>query len=301
MTASTDADTTRRDIRRVLALINPYSGRGRGRGIEEELRRLLADAGVEATTALVSSPDEVERAVADHAADVSAVVAMGGDGTVNMTVGALHRSGYDLPLGLIPLGFGNCLARSFKLPLKLDQAVRVITGGKAKTLDLVWIEDQPAVYLVSAGFDADVVHRVASARAYSVSMIEYLKAFGASVLKYPWPRIYVEVDGRRLDGDFTQAILNRGRVYAKILKVYPGETYELYLFRRTLLQGLRYPLLIGPDLNVGRAADLILSVSRQVRFLPVSEPVPYQIDGDPAENLPVTCDLMPGALKLLVP
>jgi diacylglycerol kinase family enzyme len=297
-----DSTYIRLDIRRVLALVNPYSGRGRDGGAGEKVRRLLAGEGIEAVTVLVSSPDEVESAVNRYAPEVSAVVAMGGDGTINMAVAALKRSGHSLPLGLIPVGFGNCLARSFKLPLKPERAVRTIAGGKAKALDLVWIGDRPAVYLVSAGFDADVVRRAASARPRPVGMVEYLKAFWSALRKYSWPRILVEVDGRRLDGDFSQAILNRGRVYAKILKVYPGETYELYLFRGTLRRGLRYPLLVGPDLNVGRAADLILSVSRQVRFLPAADPpVPYQIDGDPADWLPITCDIVPRAFMLLVP
>jgi diacylglycerol kinase family enzyme len=52
---------------------------------------------------------------------------------------------------------------------------------------------------------------------------------------------------------------------------------------------------------VGRAADLRLSVSRQVRFLPAADPVPYQIDGDPVDRLPITCDIVPRALTLLVP
>jgi diacylglycerol kinase family enzyme len=296
-----DSTATRLDIKRVLALINPYSGRGRDGTAAEKVRRLLAGEGVEAVTVLVSSPDEVDSAVSRHAPDVSAVVAMGGDGTINMAVAALKRSGLSLPVGLMPVGFGNCLARSFKLPFKLDRAARTIAQGKAKALDLVWIGDRPAVYLASAGFDADVVRRAASSRPRPVGTVEYLKAFWSALLKYPWPRILVEVDGRRLSGDFSQAILNRGRVYAKILKVYPGETYELYLFRGTLRRGLRYPILVGPDLNVGRAADLRLSVSRQVRFLPAADPVPYQIDGDPADRLPITCDIVPRALTLLVP
>ncbi|MGF1645643.1 MAG: diacylglycerol/lipid kinase family protein [Kineosporiaceae bacterium] len=98
-------------------------------------------------------------------AGASLVVAAGGDGTTRAVAGVLAGSG--VPMGLLPMGTGNLLARNLGVPLHdAEAAVRVITRGETRGIDLVRARItrpdgstavEPSVVMLGMGFDAEVV------------------------------------------------------------------------------------------------------------------------------------------------
>ena len=99
-----------------------------------------ADVQVVATT----SPEDCDAAVARRGS--RRVVVCGGDGSVHFIVTALHRAGeLGDPIGLIPLGTGNDLARALGLPLDPRAAAKVVLDGSARQLDLLVDDDDGIV------------------------------------------------------------------------------------------------------------------------------------------------------------
>jgi diacylglycerol kinase family enzyme len=98
-------------------------------------------------------------------AGASLVVAAGGDGTTRAVAGVLAGSG--VPMGLLPMGTGNLLARNLGVPLNDGEAaLRVIAGGDTRKIDVVRarimrpdgsVTDEPSVVMLGMGFDAEVV------------------------------------------------------------------------------------------------------------------------------------------------
>ncbi len=120
---------------KIAIILNAGSGNRPHEESGETIAELFRSAGRAVELTLTHSPDEiiasVERAVAAGAA---AIVAGGGDGTVNCVVAASRGS--DIPLGILPLGTLNHFAKDLGIPLELEAAVRVILDGRTTRVDL---------------------------------------------------------------------------------------------------------------------------------------------------------------------
>lgn len=90
----------------------------------------------------------------------SIAVACGGDGTVNQVAAVV--AGTNIALGILPLGSGNGLARSNKIPMNLLKALKVIEKAHRKQIDVGTINDIPFFCTAGVGFDALIANKFAS-------------------------------------------------------------------------------------------------------------------------------------------
>jgi YegS/Rv2252/BmrU family lipid kinase len=152
---------------RVGVVINPIAGRtGRRRGESERRRSMVmsaaAAAGVEARVHLTSAAGEARelaRMLAED--DCSVVMAMGGDGTVNEVAQGLIGSG--VPLGLLPSGSGDGLARGLGIPADPRRAFDVALSGATIRMDVGYANDRLFLNVAGVGFDAAVSREFAIA------------------------------------------------------------------------------------------------------------------------------------------
>jgi YegS/Rv2252/BmrU family lipid kinase len=103
---------------------------------------------------LETTPDDTGERLARMAVEsgVDLVISSGGDGTVTACAGGVAGSG--VPLGVLPSGTGNLLARNLGLPLSLDQALTVALTGSDRRLDVGTANGRPFVVMAGIGFDA---------------------------------------------------------------------------------------------------------------------------------------------------
>jgi diacylglycerol kinase (ATP) len=186
--------------RTIALLTNPTAGRGKGGRFRDAALGRLTDAGIEVTSLQGGSADEAldlaRRAVADG---VDALVVCGGDGLVHLGVQAVARTG--VPLGVIPAGTGNDVARYFDLPRKdpVAAADRVI-GGQQRVIDLAQAGDRYFVTVLAAGFDA-IVNERANRMSWPKGQMRYNLATLAELRVFePLPYV-LDIDGteHRLD------------------------------------------------------------------------------------------------------
>lgn len=145
---------------RVGVVINPISGRRGSRHGEGEWRRAFVcaqttAAGVDATVLMTERPGHA-RALAQTCVDAGceAVIAMGGDGTVNEVAQALV--GTSVALGIVPCGSGDGLARGLRLPTTLMDAMRVALTPSTTAIDVGYAGDRIFLNIAGIGFDAEV-------------------------------------------------------------------------------------------------------------------------------------------------
>lgn len=167
--------------KKILFIMNPISGTVRKTGIpkvvEDNLDKDCFDFDLEETR---YSGHAYELATDAKVHGYDAVVAVGGDGTVNEVARAIVHS--DIALGIVPCGSGNGLARHLMLPMDAAKAIKVINSYTVHDLDYGMINNIPFFCTCGMGFDAFISMKFAeSGRRGPVTYIENILREG---LKY---------------------------------------------------------------------------------------------------------------------
>jgi YegS/Rv2252/BmrU family lipid kinase len=288
---------------RLSVIVNPVAGGGRtGRALPAvvaELRRLGLEHHVQATLSL-----EHARSLAREALRAGEIaVAFGGDGLIGAVAGALRSS--DGVLGVLPGGRGNDFARSLEIPVDPVSACAVLTTGITKQLDLGAVGGRTFIGIASCGFDS-VANRIANDTKFVRGNLVY--AYGALRALAGWrPASFtVTVD----DGEprsvvgYTVAVANSGR-YGGGMRLAPDARLDDGLLELVIisdvsrLRFLRMLPSVFKGEHVHRPEFEMLRV-RRVRIA-ASRPFTLYADGDPIAELPAEIEVLPAAVRTIVP
>lgn len=150
--------------KKLLFVVNPISGIGKQKKIEKILKDHLDHERFEYEiryTERIHHGTEIAREACD-AGIYDAIVAVGGDGSINDVVSGLRGS--NLALGIIPCGSGNGLARNLKIPMNPILAVKVLNQYYTACIDTVELNDRVFVSIAGIGFDAVVARKMKLAK-----------------------------------------------------------------------------------------------------------------------------------------
>jgi len=136
------------------------------------------------------------------------VVACGGDGTVNQVSSVVAHT--NMALGIFPLGSGNGLARSNKIPLNLEKALRVIERGNIKQIDGATINGNPFFCTAGVGFDAHIANEFATST--KRGFVTYFKTTVKEFFSYSPQDYKITIDGNSIETKaFLITIANAGQ------------------------------------------------------------------------------------------
>lgn len=284
-------------------IFNPRAGGGRkGRAladVERTLVRLGLEYHAEGTLHLEHA-QELTRAAA-AAGEVA--VAFGGDGLVGAVAGELrHGQGV---LGVLPGGRGNDFARGVGIPLKPIAACEVLAAGVIRSLDLGQAGSRTFIGIASCGFDS-VANRIANETRLVRGNLVY--AYGALRALIGWkPATFtVELDGgeRRVITGYFVAVANSkayggGMMMAPDASLNDGLLDVVIVGQASKARLLRLLPTVYAGKHLGQPFVEVLR-SRSVR-ISASRPFTIYADGDPIAELPITFNVLPGAVRTLVP
>ncbi len=165
--------------RKYLALINPISGNGKKDYLPEVLEKRFD--GHDITIRFTQRPNHAYDLAKAAAADgYYAVIAVGGDGTVNETASALCHTA--TKLGIIPSGSGNGLARHLRIPMDINKAIDIILSDEFDTIDHCTANGHPFFCTCGVGFDAKVSEKFA--KSTKRGPLNYVKSAIGEYLRY---------------------------------------------------------------------------------------------------------------------
>ena len=143
------------------------------------------------TTAEDPGRGQATQAVRDGA---DLVLACGGDGTVRACAAAL--TGGDVPLGLLPAGTGNLLARNLEIPTDLGEAAEVCAAGNLRRIDVPVLDGEPFVVMGGSGFDAQLIEFSSDRLKSRIGWAAYAIAGARAVRSAEPATVWLHVDGR---------------------------------------------------------------------------------------------------------
>ncbi len=177
----------------IYFIINPRSGTRRIRNLEKRADRILQSSPYRATYLYTEYPGHGKELAAGLAAKKAfAVIAVGGDGTINEVGSALVNT--ETRLGIVPNGSGNGFARYLKIPMQFEGAMRVIISGAARRVDTCTINGRVFINVAGMGFDAAV------SRAFEKSGLRGLWSYVGAVISelrdFKTSPVDIEADGK---------------------------------------------------------------------------------------------------------
>jgi diacylglycerol kinase (ATP) len=287
--------------REIALLTNPTSGKGKGARYRDVALGQLRDAGFVVRNLEGRDADEALDLARQCVADgVEALVVCGGDGMVHLGANAVATTG--VPLGIVPAGTGNDVARYFDIPRKDPlAAVDRVIAGRTRTIDLARSGSKYFVAVLSAGFDA-IVNERANRMTWPKGQMRYNIATLAELRTFEPLPYSIELDGvsRRLDAMLVA--VGNGPSFGGGLRITEGAVLDDGLLDVVIIKPMSKPDLVRtyPKLFKGTHVTHPQYEHHLARSVTVAAPgIVSYADGERFGELPLTIECAPGALSVL--
>lgn len=286
----------------LVLLVNPSSAGGRAvralRRIEQSLDVRRAEFRAQRTRSLEHGVEQALRAV--DAGELPVVLS--GDGMLGAIGGAM--AGAETPLGIVPCGRGNDLARVLGIPEDPEAAIEIVLGGHSRRIDVGEVNGKRFLGIASVGFDSEA-SRVANETHFLRGSLVYAYAAIRTLIGWKPARFTIQVGERRERVSGYSVSVANSRAYGGGMLIAPdaelddgrfdvvtiGEASKLR-FVGNLPKVFKGTHVENDEVRVFRASRLELSASR---------PFPVYADGEHLTELPASLRVLPRALDVLVP
>lgn len=288
---------------KICLIVNPRAGASRRIGAVDQalecLRRWATSIEIRETTE--EGAEQLAAAIAPGMYDL--VVAAGGDGTVNEVVNGIRG---DTPVGILPLGTMNVLARELRIPVDdVPAACRVLQTGTPRSIDLGLCNGRRFVLMAGVGFDADAVKEVQAGIKNVVGGIAYVMSALQQLGARPPIRFRMRLDGRRVRHTGRMLLIANSRLYAGDIEIAPGASIsdgylDVCLFRQRSRLGFLAQL-VGVLLRRHRQDPNFIQIKARKIELSTRPPTAVQLDGDYFGETPVEIEVLPAAVRIIQP
>jgi YegS/Rv2252/BmrU family lipid kinase len=294
------ADAVPNERKKLAAILNPIKVDDAGQ-FRTMVEAMALDSGFASVVWWETSVEDTGYGMAHEAAvsGCDVVLAIGGDGTIRAVCEELAGTG--IPVGIVPAGTGNLLARNLDIPLYLRSAVDVGLNGQDRAIDMVRVsgdkmEDATFLVMAGMGFDAAIMEGVNEDIKAKLGWLAYVWS-GLKSLMFPAIRVEVSVDGAPFTRHRARTLvignvgfLQAGMPLIPDAAIDDGMLDVVLLYPRRFLSWL--PLAVRVLTRNKRTDETITRMTGHEVVVRASLDTPRQLDGDliaPGRELHATC------------
>lgn len=302
---------------KVCIILNPVAGYGRSKRFLPEVEKTLEKVGVSFEVVETHGPGHAEELARELSGKgYRAIVAMGGDGTLNEVVNGVltgHHldNGPQVPVATIPTGTGNDFAGGNRLFSHWSHSIDALVKPTLRRMDVLFLKDargfaRYAINSIGIGFDAYVVKRVVSLGSKKIGRLSYFIEAMRGLFSFKPETVKLTIDGaaQSVKKIWLCAITNSEK-YGGGMKVAPGAvSYDglmdavwLSDVSRTKVVSLLFLVFSGRHMG---KKGVQAQRSREI-CIDAPEGFPCHIDGDTVDVVyPLTIKVIPGEVPFLV-
>lgn len=292
---------------KALVFINPSSGKEKGKDYKESIVTKLEEYFEEVKTVIVEGLEDVDRAM-DEAGDLyDALFAAGGDGTVNMSIGALAKRKSKMKFGIFPGGTGNDLARILGIPTTMEEAIEHFNPSNTKKIDIGKINGRYFALRVTIGTIADALSNVSSEDKDRFGALSYVME---SIKSFQEEKVYpIQVETED--------------------EIYRGKVAQIVIALKTSVHGIQYSheeregmitlFLLGDSSFTDKISIVGMGLQgkleehdkikimqgKKIKISCIEEEIPCKIDvdvdGEEGPFLPLELSILENAIEVYIP
>jgi YegS/Rv2252/BmrU family lipid kinase len=272
----------------IAVIVNPISGAARpsaGRSRAELAAAIVGRHGDAAEVFVTERPGqarELARTAVSRGARL--VIAWGGDGTINEVASVLAFG--DVPLGIVPAGSGNGLARQLGIDRRPDHAIRDAIAAEERLIDVGEVDDRRFVNVAGIGIDAEVARLFNERGRRRRGLLTYVSLTARALVTYVPSRYTIETPEERRD---VRAVLvsvanspefGNGARIAPTARIDDGLLDLVVVEERSRLRTVCHL----PRLFSGSVNRMTGCTIRQIRTASIESdrPMRFHVDGEPA-------------------
>lgn len=287
---------------RALVIVNRTSRSGEA-DLTPGLAR-LQEAGVEVIKVVTDEHEKFPGLIREHRGKIDRVIVGGGDGTLNRCIESLIDT--RLPLGVIPLGTANNLARTLDIPLDVEAAFRVISQGQRRAIDVGFVNGLYFFNAANIGLGADIASKVSGdkERKSRLGIFAYVSAAVSEVGRRRPFSATIVCDDRRYRIRSLHVAVGNGRLYGTAMTIAREAAIDdglLFLYS-IAPRSLWRLLALAPRLQrgeQGRSEGVLLLKGREIR-VETDTSMEINVDGETLSRTPATFCVFPKALEVFV-
>ncbi|NEZ04696.1 YegS/Rv2252/BmrU family lipid kinase [Wenzhouxiangella sp. XN201] len=283
-----------------LLLTNPGSRSGDG-DIDQAAERLQDGGRVEVIRP--DKPQELPDAIRERAREFDRIVLGGGDGTINLALDALLD--VDIPVGILPLGTANDLARSLGIPGKVDGAVDVILAGHLCRLDAGRANDVSFINAIGIGMGPQMTREMDPESKAQLGVLAYLKGIVEVLQRKHVFHARIESEERSDEGEYMQITIANGIHYGGGMTIADDAKLDDGRLDVLLVPKQSHLSLLGNAhrfrTGVTRPSDTLVHWRCSEISIETGTPMDVTADGEILTRTPVKCRVIPSCLSIYAP
>jgi diacylglycerol kinase (ATP) len=289
-------------------VINPISGLSNPQHIQQKFQQHFTEAGWTTSTYQTTGKENLKQIVQDAVRKgANLVVAAGGDGTISAVADGLVNT--DIPLGILPTGTWNALARNLGIPtFNIDEAFRILLSNHTlRKIDGFVVKDRIYLLNLGIGLSSTLIGATDREQKRRLGFFAYLKNLLIHLFGLQLRGFRLEVDGAKFQAYASEVMLVNSSLVGlgelpTPLNIYPDDgKLELCVVRSRSIAGY---FLVAWDIALSRRGS-----SPQLRVFPAQDrvrittrkPMVVQADGEIIGTTPLDIKIHPGAVWILVP